>query len=86
MDMAHAAKLSVLAEGVETGDVLEFQCSTSCDEAPGYFLAKPLTVEAFDASTSAQPAVYQNQTNLRNVRLVCERGFVLVECFLDSRY
>jgi hypothetical protein len=41
--MARAATLSVLDEGVETGDVPKFQPSTSCDETQGYFLARPLT-------------------------------------------
>jgi diguanylate cyclase (GGDEF)-like protein/PAS domain S-box-containing protein len=60
VDMAHALKLSVVAEGVETGDVLEFLRSTSCDEAQGYFLARPLKLDAFEAYLSTQPAAGGN--------------------------
>lgn len=49
VDMAHALRLSVVAEGVETGEVLDFLCSASCDEAQGYFLARPLKLGAFEA-------------------------------------
>jgi diguanylate cyclase (GGDEF)-like protein/PAS domain S-box-containing protein len=49
VDMAHALNLSVVAEGVETKDVLDFLRSTDCDEVQGYFLARPLTLAAFQA-------------------------------------
>lgn len=39
VDMAHALKLSVVADGVEIGEVLTFLPSALCDEAQGYFLA-----------------------------------------------
>ena len=57
VDMAHALRLSVVAEGVETGEVLDFLRNASCDEAQGYFLAKPLRIEAFEAYLSNLPAV-----------------------------
>ena len=60
VDMAHALKLSVVAEGVETKDVLDFLRSTSCDEAQGYFLARPLTLEAFETNFSNQSAGSKN--------------------------
>jgi diguanylate cyclase (GGDEF)-like protein/PAS domain S-box-containing protein len=60
VDMAHALKLSVVAEGVETGDVLDFLRSALCDEAQGYFLARPLTLEAFEAYLSNLPAGSKN--------------------------
>jgi diguanylate cyclase (GGDEF)-like protein/PAS domain S-box-containing protein len=46
VDMAHALKLSVVAEGVETREVLQFLCSTACDEAQGYFIARPMPLDA----------------------------------------
>jgi diguanylate cyclase (GGDEF)-like protein/PAS domain S-box-containing protein len=49
VDMAHALKLSVVAEGVEVQDVLEFLCSVSCDEAQGYLLARPLSLPGLEA-------------------------------------
>jgi EAL domain-containing protein (putative c-di-GMP-specific phosphodiesterase class I) len=60
VDMAHALKLSVVAEGVETGEVLDFLRSASCDEAQGYFLARPLTLDAFEAYLSNLPAAGRN--------------------------
>jgi diguanylate cyclase (GGDEF)-like protein/PAS domain S-box-containing protein len=49
VDMAHALKLSVVAEGVETSDTLQFLRNADCDEAQGYFLARPLTLADFEA-------------------------------------
>lgn len=42
VDMAHALKLAVVAEGVETPDVVEFLRAADCDEAQGYHFARPL--------------------------------------------
>jgi diguanylate cyclase (GGDEF)-like protein/PAS domain S-box-containing protein len=46
VDLAHALKLSVVAEGVETSETLQFLCSTACDEAQGYFIARPMPRKA----------------------------------------
>ena len=40
--MAHNLKLSVVAEGVETLEQLEFLRAHHCDEIQGYLLSKPL--------------------------------------------
>jgi EAL domain-containing protein (putative c-di-GMP-specific phosphodiesterase class I) len=42
VDMAHALQMSVVAEGVETTEVLDFLRAASCDEAQGYLLGRPL--------------------------------------------
>lgn len=42
VDMAHALKMSVVAEGVETLEVVEFLRSAACDEAQGYYFARPM--------------------------------------------
>jgi EAL domain-containing protein (putative c-di-GMP-specific phosphodiesterase class I) len=55
VDMAHALKMAVVAEGVETAETLQFLRKASCDEAQGYFLARPLTLEAFEAYLSRLP-------------------------------
>jgi diguanylate cyclase (GGDEF)-like protein/PAS domain S-box-containing protein len=55
VDMAHALKLSVVAEGVETSATLQFLRSADCDEAQGYFLAKPLSLADFEAYLSRLP-------------------------------
>jgi len=46
VDMAHALHLAVVAEGVETQDVVDFLRSAACDEAQGYHFARPLTLAA----------------------------------------
>jgi len=44
--LGHSLQLSVIAEGVETADQLEFLRNMGCDEIQGYYLSKPLPVEA----------------------------------------
>lgn len=45
ISMAENLNLKVLAEGVETDSQLNFLRDRTCDEAQGYFVSKPLTVE-----------------------------------------
>jgi diguanylate cyclase (GGDEF)-like protein/PAS domain S-box-containing protein len=42
VDMAHALRMAVVAEGVETRAVLDFLRAANCDEAQGYLLARPM--------------------------------------------
>jgi len=42
VDLAHALGMAVVAEGVETGEVLEFLRAARCDQAQGYYLARPM--------------------------------------------
>ncbi|PZP57431.1 MAG: hypothetical protein DI596_09255, partial [Azospira oryzae] len=49
LSMAHAMKLKVVAEGVETGVQLAFLRQHRCDEMQGYFFSKPLPAEAAQA-------------------------------------
>ncbi|QOL50344.1 EAL domain-containing protein [Massilia litorea] len=53
VDMAHALKLAVVAEGVETDDVVEFLRAADCDEAQGYHFARPLPLAALRERLSA---------------------------------
>lgn len=46
--MAHALKLKVVAEGVETEEQLQFLKTFNCDLAQGYLFSKPVDVEAFN--------------------------------------
>jgi len=41
--------MQVLAEGVETAEQRDLLMSAGCDFGQGYWLARPLGVEAFEA-------------------------------------
>lgn len=47
--MAKELKLLVVAEGVETKEHVEFLKSSACDVAQGYYFAKPMPLEEFNA-------------------------------------
>lgn len=65
VSMAHALGMEVIAEGVETRTQLDVLRGLSCDEIQGYYLSKPLSVEAMSAYlTRGGPtkAVHQHAT------------------------
>jgi EAL domain-containing protein (putative c-di-GMP-specific phosphodiesterase class I)/GGDEF domain-containing protein len=47
IDMSHSLDYRVVAEGVETLDVLEVLRELGCDEVQGYYFAKPMQPKAF---------------------------------------
>lgn len=47
IDLAHNLGLSVVAEGVESSSILERLRAMSCDEAQGYYVSRPVPVDAF---------------------------------------
>ncbi|MBW7902809.1 MAG: EAL domain-containing protein [Rhodocyclaceae bacterium] len=49
VSMAHSLKLKVIAEGVETEDITRFLAIYHCDEAQGYFYARPMPAAALGA-------------------------------------
>ena len=49
VDLAHALKLQVVAEGVETAENLALLGGTTCDEVQGFFFAKPMPLGDFEA-------------------------------------
>ena len=45
--MSHGLNIKVVAEGVETDEQLRFLLRRKCDEAQGYFIARPVSAEEF---------------------------------------
>jgi diguanylate cyclase (GGDEF)-like protein len=54
--MAHSLDLSVVAEGVETPQQLEFLRAHGCDEYQGYLKSKPVPADEFLARFMLQPS------------------------------
>jgi diguanylate cyclase (GGDEF)-like protein len=49
ISMAHNLNMKVVAEGVETGEDFEMLRDMGCDEAQGYFIARPLDAASYEA-------------------------------------
>jgi diguanylate cyclase (GGDEF)-like protein len=47
ISLAHAFRMSVVAEGVETEDQLGLLCDMGCDQAQGFLLGNPVPADAF---------------------------------------
>jgi diguanylate cyclase (GGDEF)-like protein len=47
IQLAHSLGLDVTAEGVENREILDLIRDMGCDSAQGYFMSKPLVIEAF---------------------------------------
>ncbi len=47
--LGRALSLTVTAEGIETAEHLQLLKAVSCDEGQGYFLSRPLSMDAFSA-------------------------------------
>ena len=48
IDLAHALDLTVVAEGIETGDMQRRLRELGCDQGQGYLFSKPLPIAAFE--------------------------------------
>ena len=54
IDLAHNLGLSVVAEGVESADILEHLRRLKCDEAQGYHISRPLPLDDYLAWQARQ--------------------------------
>jgi EAL domain-containing protein (putative c-di-GMP-specific phosphodiesterase class I) len=50
--MAHSLKLTVLAEGVETREQMDYLRQRQCDEVQGFYFARPMPADEFTAFLS----------------------------------
>jgi EAL domain-containing protein (putative c-di-GMP-specific phosphodiesterase class I) len=50
INLAHALKLCVVAEGVETEEQARLLRLLNCDEAQGYLFSRPLPAAVFEAT------------------------------------
>jgi len=55
ISLAHALKLKVVAEGVETEEQQRLLHLLNCDEMQGYLLSKPVPGEIFESKFLAPP-------------------------------
>ncbi|WJR77518.1 EAL domain-containing protein [Bradyrhizobium sp. NP1] len=62
IDLGHALRMSIVAEGVETEDQLAFLADEGCDAVQGYLIGKPLPIAQYatlvgrDAVNAMEPA------------------------------
>jgi predicted signal transduction protein with EAL and GGDEF domain len=52
--LGHGLSMPIVAEGVETKDQLEFLRAEGCDEVQGYFIGRPLQIDAYAAVIERQ--------------------------------
>jgi EAL domain-containing protein (putative c-di-GMP-specific phosphodiesterase class I) len=57
VEMAHARKLKVVAEGVETAEQLALLQRLGCDMGQGFYFSRPLGVEAVESLLRSNRAV-----------------------------
>jgi diguanylate cyclase (GGDEF)-like protein len=66
--MSHGLNIKVVAEGVETEEQLRFLLRRKCDEAQGYYIARPLAPEEFCETVRS----CGNKVHLRSIEPVTE--------------
>jgi EAL domain-containing protein (putative c-di-GMP-specific phosphodiesterase class I) len=63
--LAHNLRLTVVAEGVETGEQLSFLRTLGCDEYQGYYMSKPLPAAQFERCLRDTTKVQRNESAAR---------------------
>ena len=48
IDLAHNFSFTVVAEGVEDQETLDALAAKNCDQAQGFFIAKPMPADEFE--------------------------------------
>lgn len=56
IQLAHGLGMTVIAEGVETGEQHETLTELGCDYCQGYYFARPMSVASLEAPIQHQPA------------------------------
>jgi diguanylate cyclase (GGDEF)-like protein len=59
VDLARHLHLRVVAEGIETEDVLERVTALGCEQGQGFLISRPVSAEALTAQLSAEPRAAQ---------------------------
>ena len=77
--MAHSLKLNVIAEGVETREQLEFLQQRKCQQAQGYYFARPLDPQQFEAFLAQCIPVGELSVSTPDL-LTLEHGMAVSHC------
>lgn len=89
--LAHALRMPVVAEGVETQVQAAYLDELNCDELQGYLLSRPLTGQAFVARLQKSPApgtagVATNETAGRKVKPISEHTLAPRRALIEPEF
>ena len=63
LSLAHNLNMRVVAEGVETQEQLEFLRNLHCNYAQGYYISRPITIDALETWLSANSNNFYHEEN-----------------------
>jgi diguanylate cyclase (GGDEF)-like protein/PAS domain S-box-containing protein len=72
--MSHHLGIKVIAEGVETMEHLSFLAKRNCDEAQGYYFARPVPASAFAETVQAIHRMFDQRKLIDDLRLGIEQA------------